>query len=87
MIYGGLFDLDRKISRREELDRIINDVSFWNSNNKDEILKEQNALNNIIDDVCSVKDKISSNIELLNEDIDNDMLEIISEEYKDILPF
>ena len=85
MIYGGLFDLDNKISRKDKLDKIINDVSFWNSNNKDEILKEHNSLNNIIDDVVSVKNRINSNIELLNENVDDDMLEVINEEYDDIV--
>ena len=85
MIYGGLFDLDSKINRKKELTEIINDVSFWNSSNKDEILKEQNSLNNLIDDVVPVKHKIESNIELLNDKIDEDMLEIIDEEYDEII--
>ena len=85
MIYGGHFDLDNKISIKNELDKIINDVSFWNSNNKDEVLKEQNSLNNIITDVSNVKNKIDTNIELLNEDIEDDMLTIIAEEYDDIV--
>ena len=35
MIYGGLFDLDNKIKRRDELKEIINAVDFWNSANTD----------------------------------------------------
>ena len=81
MIYGGLFDVDNKIIRRDELDKIINSIDFWNSANKDDVLKEHNSLNNLINDVTSVKKKILDNIELLNENIDNDMLEVISEEY------
>lgn len=85
MIYGGLFDLDNKIKRKEELDKIINDVSFWNRDNKDGILREHNSLTNIIADVSNVKNKMESNIELLNEDIDDDMLSVIDEEYDDII--
>ena len=85
MIYGGLFDLDNKSGRKNELDKIINDVSFWNRSDKDDILKEHNNLNNIINDVSNVKNKINSNIELLNEEIDDDMLEVINDEYRDII--
>ena len=84
MIYGGHFDLNNKIVRRDELDKIINDVDFWNKQDKDDNLKEYNNLVNLIDDVSSVKNKIASNIELLNEDIDNDMLEVINDEYRDL---
>ena len=84
MIYGGHFDLDNKVSRKEELDDIINDVSFWNRSDKDDILKEMNNLGSIIDSVKDVKKKIEANIELLNEDIDNDMLEVINEEYDEV---
>ena len=76
--------LDNKVKKCEELDKIINDVSFWNRSDKDDILKEYNDLKNIINDVRSVKNKIESNIELLNEDIDNDMLDVINDEYKDV---
>ena len=85
MIYGGLFDLDSKINRKDELDKIINDVSFWNRVDKDDILKENNSLNSLIDDVINVKKKITANIELLNEEIEDDMLEVINSEYDDIL--
>ena len=84
MIYGGLFELDSKIVRRDELEKIINDTNFWTSSTKDDDLKEYNNLVSLIKDVTNVKNKIDSNIELLNEDIDNDMLEVINDEYKDI---
>ena len=82
MIFGGHFDLDNKIDRKKKLDKVINDVNFWNTSNKDEILKEFNSLNNLIDDVSNVKNKIDSNIDLLDEDIDIDMFNLISEEYE-----
>ena len=84
MIYGGFFDLDNKIKRREELNKIINDVNFWNSNNKDNDLKEFNELDNTINDVSSIKNKVVSNIELLNEEIDDDIYSLLCEEYDEI---
>ena len=84
MIYGGHFDLDSKIKRRDELSKIINSVDFWNSSNKDNDLKELNDLNNLVNDITAVKNRIESNIELLGEEIDVDMLEVIDSEYIDI---
>ena len=84
MIYGGLFDLDSKIKRRDELDKIINSVDFWNSSNKDDNLREYNNLNSLVNDINSVKNKVESNIELLNMEIEDDMLDLINSEYEDI---
>ncbi len=84
MIYGGLFDLDTKILRKEELDKIINSVDFWNSKDKDDNLKEFNSLSNLIDEITLVKNKIDSNISLLNEELDDDMFNLIIEEYKEL---
>ncbi len=84
MIYGGLFDLDNKIVRRDSLEATINSVDFWNSSDKDSNLKEFNSLNNIIDSVSSVKNKIVSNIEILGEDIEEEMLDLINSEYDEI---
>ncbi len=84
MIYGGFFDLDNKEKRKDELDKNIQDVNFWNSSNKDNDLKEYNELSSIINQVKDIKNKIVSNIALLNDEIDNDMYELLSEEYKDI---
>ena len=84
MIYGGIFDLDNKKKRREELDKKINDVNFWNSTNKDNDLKEFNELNNTINEVSGVKNKINSNIELLNEEIDYDIYNLLLDEYEEV---
>ena len=84
MIYGGLFDLDNKLVRKSELDNIINDVSFWNRNDREGILKENNSLNELIDRVMYVKNKVDSNIEMLMLDIDTEMLSLIVDEYEEI---
>lgn len=84
MIYGGLFDLDSKLIRRDELNNIINSVDFWNSDNRENVLKENNFLNEIINSVNNVKKKIDNNIEFLNMDIDNELLDLIRGEYFDL---
>ena len=84
MIYGGLFDLDSKIKRKDELDQIINSVDFWNSPDKDDNLKEFNSLNNLISEITQVKNKIESNISLLKEELDDDMFNLIIDEYKEL---
>ena len=84
MIYGGHFDLDNKIKQRDELFNTINGIDFWNNDSKDTILKEYNLLNNLVNDISSIKNKIISNVELLNEDVDVDMLDLINDEYEDI---
>jgi len=84
VIYGGFFDLDSKLDRKIELDNIINDVSFWNRDDRENILKENNSLNELIDRVMYVKGKIDSNIEMLNLDIDDEMLSLIVDEYNEI---
>ena len=84
MISGGLFELDKKIIRRDELDNIINDPNFWNSKDKDDNLKEHTYLVSLINDVSNVKNKIFGNIELLNDNIEDDMLEVINDEFNEI---
>ena len=84
MIFGGIFDLNNKKKRVEELDKIINDVNFWNSSNKDNDLKEFNELNTLINDISGIKNKILSNIELLSYDVDNDMYNLLCEECDEV---
>ena len=61
-MYGGLFDLDKKIERRGILEKEINDVDFWNRVDKDSVLKEYNSLNSQINGVKSIY-----NIEMKNK--------------------
>ena len=84
MIYGGLFDLEKKLVRKSELDSVINDVSFWNRDDRESILRENNFLNELIDRVMYVKNKIDSNYEMLELDIDDEMLSLIVDEYQEI---
>lgn len=84
MIYGGLFDLDKKIERLEEINKIMNDISFWELNDKDKILKENSYLVNLIEKINNVIKRIDTDKEMLMLDIDDDMLELISSEYNEL---
>lgn len=72
------------MKRKEELDNIINDASFWSSDNREKILKENNSLNEIINNVIHIKNKLDSNISLLGEELDEEMLSLISLEYDEL---
>lgn len=85
MIYGGLFDLDNKIKKLDEIKEIMNMASFWTREDKDIILKEHTYLSNLIDSVKKVLNKINSNIDILSEEeIDDDMLGLVDSEYVEI---
>ena len=84
MIYGGLFDLDSKLVKKKELENIINSADFWNSNDRENILKENNSLNELIDNIMYVKNKIDSNIDILNDDCDDELLSLINLEYDEL---
>jgi len=84
MIYGGLFDLDKILERKKELDSIINDVSFWNSDDREKILKENNSIDMLIDKIMYSKNKIDGNIEMLELELDDEMFSLIELEYNEI---
>ena len=84
MIYGGLFDLDNKLKRKEELELIVNSPSFWNSDDREKILKENNSLNELINRVIYTKNKVDSNLEMLNEELDDELFSLINAEYDEV---
>lgn len=84
MIYGGLFDLDCKIDRKNELDVVINSNDFWNNNDREKILKESNYLTSIIDNIHDVKNKIINNLEILKLDMDVELFNLINLEYYEL---
>ena len=85
MIYGGLFDVDASLKRLSELNKEINEVDFWNREDKEDILKENSDLSKIVDNINSVIKKIDSNIEFLLLEPDDELMELINNEYKEIL--
>ena len=83
-IYGGLFDLDSKLVRKKELDNIINDVSFWSNASREAIMKENNFLNDLINSVMYIKNKINCNILFLDDELDDELLSLINIEYVEL---
>lgn len=86
--YGGLFDVDSKIKRIDEIQNIINSGNIWN--NREEVNKltsEQSYLKNFVSDIVSLKDVVSSDMELislLEEDYDELMVRSIGDSLGDL---
>lgn len=87
IILGGLFDLDNKIKRVEEINNLMLESSFWdNRETSDRLVSELKYDKNIIDNINDLSNKLSSNISMLN-DIKSDDIELLSlveEDYYDI---
>ena len=78
--FGGHFDFDTKNTHLNDLNKIINEADFWSRDDKDSILKEYNGLKSILDSITKLKNKVESNIELINmlkTDNDDDLKNII----------
>jgi len=66
MIYGGHFDLDNKKVEIDKLEQETMNVDFWaNQEKAQEVISELNNLKNVYNSVNNVKDKIVTNLELL----------------------
>ena len=87
IILGGLFDLDSKIKRVEEINNLMLEGSFWDDREtSDRFVSELKYDKNIIDNINDLSNKLSSNISMLN-DIKSDDIELLSlveEDYYDI---
>lgn len=83
LIFGGLFELGKKITRIDELDKTMNDQEFWSRDDSNDILNEINRLKKVVNPVLELKKNVDNNIELLSQVSDNDIeiLELIEEEY------
>lgn len=86
MIYGGHFDLDNKKDEINKLEQETMKVDFWsNQENAQGVISELNNLKNVYNSVNNVKDKIVTNLELLElMGDDSETLEMISIELDDI---
>ena len=87
MILGGLFDLDSKIKRVEEINNLMLASSFWDDRiSSEKLVSELKHDKNIIDNINNLESKINSNIDMLNDvkDSDTEMLLLIEEDYYDI---
>lgn len=87
IILGGLFDLDGKIKRVEEINNLILESSFWdNRETSDRLVSELKYDKNIIDNINDLSNKLSSNISMLNDikSDDTELLSLVEEDYYDI---
>ena len=86
MIYGGHFDLDNKKSEIDKLEQETVKIDFWSNQEKaQEVISELNNLKNVYNSVNNVKDKIVTNLELLElMGDDSETLNMISMELDDI---
>lgn len=85
MIYGGYFESEKKLKRKEELEIEMNKPTFWDDKKKSEkVISELNNIKNTIDECSSLKNKIESDIELTSMIEDEEVLDIINEDIKPI---
>lgn len=78
--YGGHFDPNTKTKRINELEEIINNPDFWNSDNSNEVITELNTLKSKLKDLEDIRKSIKNNLELANmikENFDEDINQLI----------
>jgi peptide chain release factor 2 len=88
VICGGLFDPTSKEKSKKTLEDKMNEPDFWNSKDKsNEVIKELNDIKKKLDQLYFLKNKIDSNIELINDikkNNDNEMKDLLELEIKEI---
>ena len=88
MIFGGLFDFDKKEEEIKKLEEITKESIFWNdvslANKK---ITELNNLKKEINNICSLKEKINNNLEilsLLKNENDEELQKLVEEDIENI---
>ena len=84
MNYGGIFDIDKKKEKIDDLEKEVNKSDFWNDTNRaQDIIKELNDNKDLVDNISNLREKVNDNIELLDivedselEDLEKDSLEL-----------
>lgn len=81
MILGGVFDLEEKKNRINELEEEQTKENFWqNVDRANEVNKELSNLKKELNLYSDLNKQINEGLELLNSDVDNDIILLISEE-------
>lgn len=81
MILGGIFDLEEKKNRIKELEEEQTKENFWqNVDRANEVNKELSNLKKELNLYSDLNKQINEGLELLNCDVDNDTILLISEE-------
>lgn len=77
MIYGGLFEPDKKKHRLEELQKEIDNPNFWSDKrNSEKVINEFNGIKNLLDKISNLKNSISNNLEFVLNLKENDDIEL-----------
>lgn len=67
MIYGGYFEPDNKLKRKNELESIMNSPGFWDDKrSSEEVISELNSIKNMLSSCSFLKNKIYSDVDLIN---------------------
>lgn len=89
MIYGGLFDVDKKLEEIKDLENKMNSTDFWNDKTKaDEVITNLNSLKRKVNGIIEIKKAIDSDldiVELLKEEDNAEFKELLIsniDEYK-----
>lgn len=78
---GGIFDLEEKKNRTKELEEEQTKEDFWqNVDRANEVNKELSNLKKELNLYSDLNKQINEGLELLNSDVDNDIILLISEE-------
>lgn len=81
MILGGIFDLEEKKNRIKELEEEQTKENFWqNVDRANEVNKELSNLKKELNLYSDLNKQINEGLELLNGDVDNEIILLISEE-------
>lgn len=81
MIYGGLFEVDKKNEEILSLEKEMNSVDFWNNKERaDDVILKLNELRKKVDNIKHIRELIASDlemIELLKEEDDLEIKELL----------
>ena len=84
MIYGGHFEPEQLEKRLKELEIISSEPNFWNDKKTSEkVINEMNSIRNNLNDTKKLKEKVESNLELLNSLDDDELKELLEVELID----
>lgn len=77
-------DLDHKISRLNELEKISSSADFWSSSNTRDVLEEQKNLRNVITKYNDVEEKVMFICEMIELELSSEDLDSIISDLSDI---
>jgi peptide chain release factor 2 len=88
-LLGGLFDLDEKQMRIEDLEHLMSDPDFWNDQTAAQaIINESNAIKGQVDSFLNMNDSYENLVltyELVREEYDEDLVNELTQEVKTLV--